>query len=217
MKGVIYYTNNILDEKIFNGCLNQLKKVTEGMEIVSVSHKPVDFGKNIVVDLPSSPESILRQIYIGLENISSDLIYLVEHDVLYHPSHFENIPRRSIHYLYNQNIWQIDEIGQAIYRKTKRTSQLIVYRETLKNYLELVFKRIERRGYRVMMGVAPMTHQIDGINFSGLRGFDSEFPNIDIRHKDNLTKAYIPTKKDLISNEVFGWGKVKDIYDLYFC
>lgn len=48
MKEIIYYTHNQLPESIFSVCQKQLLK--SGLPIVSVSLKPMKFGKNIVVD-----------------------------------------------------------------------------------------------------------------------------------------------------------------------
>jgi len=205
-KAIIYFTNNILDEKIFNVVLKQLKKASNGIDIVSVSHKPMDLGKNIVVDLPSCAESIFKQIYIGLNNTDADVVYLAEHDVLYHPCHFETIPTRKRYYLYNTNVWQVDNDGQSIYRRSRRTSQLIVHREILKDYLEQLFNVIDQRGYNPKMGVSPMTHQINEIKNQGLRQFKSDAPNIDIRHDNNFSN-YAYEDRDIISDEVPGWGK----------
>jgi len=211
-KGVIYYTNNICDEEIFNTVLERLNRICVGMELISVSHKPVNFGKNIVVDLPSCADSILRQIYIGLLESTSDIIYLVEHDVLYHPSHFERIPRTPNQFLYNQNVWQVDSTtGEALYRKSKRTSQLVMYRTGLMEYLEKVFKRIEEiGGYSQRIGVSPGTHRIKGIDPGGLKEFNSRYPNVDIRHGNNLSE-YIGREKR--EGGVPHWGRTKDRFN----
>jgi hypothetical protein len=215
--GIIYYTNNILDERIFNACLDQLKKVTEGMEVISVSHKPIDFGKNIVVKLPSGKKSIVEQINIGLQASTADIVYLVEHDVLYHPSHFKFIPKGKEDFCYNTNVWQLDfDSQQARFRNSKRTSQLVVYRESLLGYFEIFLEHIKKRGYRNCFGIAPLTHANCGVEKYHLKIFKSEYPNIDIRHKDNFSPSYEWTKEDIPAEELPGWGKIKDIYDFYF-
>jgi hypothetical protein len=209
-KGAIFYTNNILDDKIFNTVLDRLKELTVGMEVVSVSHKPVDFGRNIVVDLPSGKRSIVEQINIGLQASTADVVYLVEHDVLYHPSHFKFIPKGKEDFCYNTNVWQLDvETGKALFRKSKRTSQLVVYREALLGYFEIFLEHIKKRGYRNRFGIAPLTHANCGVEKYHLKVFKSEYPNIDIRHKDNFTN-FVRTDEVLV-DEVPGWGKTKDI------
>ena len=208
IKGLIYYTNNKCDKVIMDAVIKRLNKICAGMEIISVSHKPMNFGKNIVMDLPSEAQSIFKQIYRGLQESKADVIYLAEHDVIYHPSHFEFEARHKDHFYYNQNVWQVDaKTGQALYRRSKRTSQLVVYKNTLMEYLDKLMERIEKGGYKSGLGVSPMTHQIHGIRFHGLRGFRSEYPNIDIRHKDNFSN-FVRTNEELVDG-VPGWGKTE--------
>jgi len=211
-KSVIYYTNNICDENIFNTVLLRLKKITGGMEQISVSHKKVDFGKNIVVHLPSTKESILRQIYAGVNECTSDVVYLAEHDVLYHPSHFEFVPKNPWQFFYNTNIWQLDsKIGVALFKKSKRTSQLVVYRKALKEYFVQLFKRIDTEGYKQRWGIAPKTHRIDGISNSGLKTFSSALPNVDIRHENNISEGSLIEFLLFRQSEecIPYWGKTK--------
>ena len=60
MKSVIYYTHNICDEKIFSAVQKTILK--SGLPIVSVSLKPIDFGKNIVLDLEPGIVTMTKQI-----------------------------------------------------------------------------------------------------------------------------------------------------------
>ena len=207
-KGIIYYTNNKCDKVIMDSVIKRLKKICTDMEIISVSHKPINFGKNIVMDLPSEAQSIFKQIYRGLQESKADIVYLTEHDVLYHSSHFEFKPRFKDHFCYNQNVWQVDaETGQALWRRSKRTSQLVIYRNTLIEYFDKLFKRIAQGGYKAGLGVSPMTHRIRGIRSHGLREFRSEYPNIDIRHKNNFSN-FIRTDEKLVDSLPY-WGKTK--------
>ena len=188
--------------------INRLSRICKdkNLEIISVSQKPMNFGKNIVMDLPSETQSIFKQIYRGLQETKAEIVYLAEHDVLYHPSHFEFEPRYKAHFYYNSNIWQVDaETGQALFKRSKRTSQLVIYKDALIQYLDKLRERIEKGGYKSSLGVSPMTHQIHGIRNRGLRSFTSEYPNIDIRHKDNLSK-FVHTNEELFDS-VHGWGK----------
>ena len=139
----------------------------------------------------------------------------MEHDVLYHPSYFEFVPKGLEDFCYNTNVWQLDvETKKALFRKSKRTSQLVVYREALVDYFEIFMEHIKKRGYRNRFGIAPLTHANCGVEKYHLKVFKSQFPNIDIRHKDNFTK-FVPTDEKLF-DEIPSWGKVKDIYDFYF-
>lgn len=211
-KGIIYYTNNKCDKVIMDAVIKRLNKICTGMEIISVSHKPMNFGKNIVMDLPSEAQSIFKQIYRGLQESKADIVYLTEHDVLYHPSHFEFEASHKDHFYYNQNVWQVDaQTGQALYKRSKRTSQLVVYKNALIEYLDKLRKRIEQGGYKSSLGVSPMTHQIHGIDNHGLRVFRSKYPNIDIQHGNNFSN-FVRTTEELFDH-VPGWGKILGRFD----
>ena len=78
-KGIVYYTNNVLDEKIFLACQAQLKRCMEiwKFPIISVSQKPINFGKNYVMDLQSSVRSMFIQILKGIKECKTDIIFLI--------------------------------------------------------------------------------------------------------------------------------------------
>ena len=65
----VYYTNNKPAENIFLACQKQLNKCMEiwKFPIYSISQKPINFGINTVMDLPSELLSMYKQIYEGLE------------------------------------------------------------------------------------------------------------------------------------------------------
>jgi len=205
-RGIVYITNNVCADEILTAVQKRLQRIGRNMDIVSVSHKPIDFGRNIVVDLPSCAESIIRQLYIGAENSKADLLFITEHDVLYHDSHFEFVPNLKHHFCYNVNVWQVEyPSGKAIFRVSKRTSQLVVYRDALLPFLEEWIRLIDRDGYDDTMGVSPKTHNIRGLSSAGLKRFTSFVPNIDIRHNDNFSK-FVYTN-EITSDGVPFWGK----------
>ena len=218
-KGIIYYTNNRIEERIAIVCRKVLLKACDGIPIVSVSHLPIDFGHNIVVDLPSCSKSVFKQIIIGLENCNADVIYLCEHDVLYHSSHFDFIPKAYGKFYYNQNRWSVDSYtGDALYRTTKAMSCLVAYREVLVDYFTNLLNIISKDGYkRSVMGFSPGTHNFNGMKINSTRIFKSDYPNVDIRHDDNISGGSFnrvdfsdrEARGWILSEEVPGWGKTK--------
>jgi hypothetical protein len=221
-KGIIYYTNNRIEERITIVCRKVLLKACNGIPIASVSHFPIDFGTNIVVDLPSCSKSVFKQILIGLENCNADVIYLCEHDVLYHSSHFDYIPKYHRFY-YNQNRWSVDSYtGDALYRRTKAMSCLVSYKEILIDHFTNLLNLISKDGYkRSVMGFSPGTHRFNGMKIHGVRMFESEYPNIDIRHNNNISGGSFnrndfddrESRDWILTSEVPGWGKTKDRFD----
>ena len=210
-KSIIYYTDNSCDEKILKICQKQLLECVNENEIISVSHKPICFGSNIVMDVPRCSISIFKQIYEGLKKANGDIIFLVEHDVLYHPNHFENIEIERALFYYNQNRYQVDwNTGTALFRRTLCTSHLIADREKLINYFNSFFAIVNDIGYsKSKMGFAPATHKF--IKGFSIKKFMSECPNIDIRHNNNWTKTRWRKEEYKDKNAIQDWRFVEEI------
>jgi hypothetical protein len=192
-KGILYYTDNLLKKEIADECCKYIEQ--SGLPITSVSLKPIDFGRNIVLPLERSKLTMFKQMLVGLESMTEDIIFFCEHDVLYHKSHFDFIPEKKDVYYYNQNNWRIRGDGLAVYFEHDSASQLCAYRELLiPEYRERV-RRIELNGYSG--GYEPGTRSIKRGGFSDNKSerWVSEYPNLDIRHNTNLTESRWSTDK----------------------
>jgi len=226
-KAIIYYTDNRLDADIMSTCQKQLRKAAGDVPIVAVSLKELDFGdERIVVDAERGYVTMFRQILAGLEATDADVVFFAEHDVLYHPSHFEFMPAKTDRYYYNQNVWKVRlDDGHALYYYVNQTSGLCAYRELLLNHYRERVKRVEgvegkELGRLVRrMGFEPGTHgRKERVDDHKAEKWMSKFPNIDIRHKDTLTPSrwnkeqfrnqrYTKGWKE--AEEVPGWGRTK--------
>lgn len=189
--GVLYYTDNELEEGLANRVRNQIKACIGDFKLVSVSLKPIDFGQNIVLPLERGKLTMHKQILTGLEALDTDIVFFVEHDVLYHPSHFNFRPPTSDCYYYNMNLWRVRQAdGFAVKYDHKSLSQLCAFRSKLiQEYKERV-RKIEADGFD-KSGYEPGTRSIKRGGFSNdpSAHWISSFPNIDIRHKYNLSAS----------------------------
>jgi len=224
-KGIIYYTNNKLPEHIAITCRKYIK--ASGLPIVSVSQYPLDFGGNYVMDVPSAILSMFKQIQKALLISTADIIFHCEHDMLYHPSHFDFIPPRNDTYYFNLNVWAVDDVsGQALYYDNmKMSSGLCAYRNILLEHYTGKLKWIEEHGKfsQRLMGYEP------GRKLSRKREdypwdtWKSEHPNIDIKGTHNITRKrfsldqYQSPKRIAASwtlaDSVPFWGKTKGRFD----
>ena len=215
-KSIIYYTDNILNPVIAEKVRNQLLSI--GLPIVSVSLEPIPgFGKNIHLPLQRSIPTMFKQQLTALEESDADIIFFCEHDVLYHPSHFDFIPpKRDIAY-YNVNVWKIRyEDGLALWvNECIQVSGLCAYREDLLvHYRARVALAESVPVWDKNWGYEPGTP--GKTVFQGLINSEtwmSEFPILDIRHNKNLTKnRWSPT---LFRNKIHcqGWTE-KNVKDL---
>jgi len=192
-KGMIYYTDNQLDEKIAKPVREQLMKISKekNIPITSSTLKGMDFGvKNIhFPSLKKGYVSIFKQILAALEHSTADIIFFTEHDVLYHPSHFDFTPPDKNTFYYNQNVWLLRTTdGHALHYDVNQLSGMCGYRETLLTHFKERYERVLKEGFTRNMGFEPFTH--NRVTWKNVFKYDtwmSEFPNIDIKHGENAT------------------------------
>lgn len=225
-KGLVYYTNNLPEEKIFLACQKQLIKCMEihKFPIISVSQKPIAFGQNFVMNLTSSAPSIFKQILKGIQECKTDIIFLVEHDVLYHPTHFDFTPEKKDHFYYNRNEWRVSSAtGKAVFYEHNDVSQLCARRDLLLEHYTQVVEFIEKDGFNHRNGFSPpkgLPREKQGKNHYAT--FRSKVPNFDIRHPNAFTRTRM-NKSDfrserscrgwIESDGVPGWGKTLGRFD----
>jgi len=205
-KGVVYYTDNRCEERISSIVRMQLNRCCSDMQMISISQFPITLGENFVVDWPRSTLTMFKQILYGLEELRTDIAFLAEHDVIYHPDHFNFNPPRDDIYYFDDNIWKVDaKTGKAIYYITGKSSQLCANRDLLIDHYKKKIKLIEKIGYNNKIGYEPGNRSIKrgGVDDFKRDYFHSEHPNIDIRHATNLTPARF--KKDQFRKEPKGW------------
>jgi len=105
---ILFYTSNYINESFAKEIRDQLIRASEGIPIISISQKPMDFGENICVgDISRSHLNIYRQILIGAKAATTEYVALAEDDVLYSPSHFTSFRPDGDTFAYNLNKWSI--------------------------------------------------------------------------------------------------------------
>jgi len=212
-KGILYYTDNELDKKIADKCRKQLMKVeSDTLPIVSVSLKPIEFGENISFPWKRGYLTCAKQIVAGLELLETDVVFFCEHDVLYHPSHFDFTPTSPDNYYYNMNSWMLRaDDGHCLYYDHRSLSGMCCYRKTALHHFKERVKKIEalekeaegtgkvkstKSGLEIplregihRLGFEPGTHnRPERIDNLGCKDYRSEWPNVDIKHGHNLTR-----------------------------
>lgn len=189
---IIYYTTNELDETITEMVRKRILEV--GLPIVSCSLKPINFGKNIVLDLKPGPITMVRQILAALEASESEYVFFCEHDVLYHRSHFEFTPPDKNIFYYNTNVWRWDyESAKVItYDHLRSLSGLCVFKDKALAHYRKRLATILENGFDKLPGSNPSWARKMGYEPGKKTGeqiceWKSKLPNIDIRHRKTLT------------------------------
>lgn len=208
-KGIVYYTENKCREPIFSAVQEQLKRVTNGLQIVSVSLKPINFGDNIVLGLQRGYVTMFQQILAGLSHLDTDWAYLCEHDALYSKEHFDFTPPRDDTYYYDENIWRVSaRTGQALFHYHRSVSMMAACRRTLIDHYRERLARIEKEGFSYRNGFEPGTKRVSHGGYDNFHAasYFSARPCIDIRdHGSNLTRTN--WKKEQYRNPKYtaGW------------
>lgn len=222
-KGIVYYTDNELDETIMRACQENLKRASGGHRILSVSLKPMSFGDNITLPLKRGPLTMFKQILKGLEALDTDIVFFCEHDILYHPSHFDFIPPRQDLYYYNTNVWKVDvKDGKAMRTDDcRQLSGLCADRKLLVEHYKKRIALVEAHGFNRKMGFEAGTHnRKERVDDFKSEPWESVYPNIDLRHTKNMTqtrwspeefrdKRYTEGWKE--TSYIEGWGETKNI------
>lgn len=202
-KGIIYYTDNRLAEPIFSHVQKQI--LNSGLPIVSVSLKPLDFGKNIVLKLSPSYLTMIKQITIGLEESLVDYVFFCEHDCLYPLSHFDFTPQRGDIFYYNANVWRWkypDNLA-ITYDRLISLSCLCVNRKFALDHYKRRLAKIKEMGWEKdssrepqwarLWGYEPGTKKIKRGGFSDddFEIWRSREPIIDIRHGKTFSQSKV--------------------------
>ncbi|KKU88100.1 hypothetical protein A3A64_00790 [Candidatus Gottesmanbacteria bacterium RIFCSPLOWO2_01_FULL_48_11] len=197
-KGIIYYTDNRLGEPIFSAVQQQLLK--SGLPIVSVSLAPITFGRNIVRVGEPGYISMVDQIVTALEASGADYVFFCEHDVLYHPSHFDFTPAKDDVYYYNMNNWRWAYPGNKIIRYDGLTSlsQLCVRTTLALQHFKTRQERMYAIGLEKFRTKDPHHARVWGYEPGRKTGGNGEWyspsPNIDIRHATTFTLRKVGLK-----------------------
>ena len=208
-KGILFFTDNQLQLKIAHKVQKQLRKIP--LTITSVSLKPMPhFGNNIHIPMKRGYEAYFTQIYEGLKAMTCEVVFMCEHDVLYHPSHFDFSPPLKDKFYYNHNWWRYHYPDGFICRwEANQVSGLCAYRTTLLDWYKA---RLDE----VKAGKRDRSFE-PGKSGNQTEVWKSLYPNVDIRHEGTLTKSKrsledfrdkSSAKGFQIADEIPYWGKV---------
>jgi len=105
-KTIIYYTSNTEKESFENKVRENILKLSKGLPIISVSQKPMDFGKNICVgELEQNYDNAFYQALVGCEEAKTEYVAMCEDDCLYPEGYFDFEPTDpNVIYTYD-NVW----------------------------------------------------------------------------------------------------------------
>jgi len=140
---VLHYTANVLDKtnpRFAQAVRDQILIAAGDYPIITVSHEPLDFGRNLIVENPVRGHlQIYRNILLGARAAETDFVGLIEDDAFVPPSHFRT-HRPPLHkFAYDFNKWGINTWSKPPvfgYRSRAVINSLIAPRQLLVDALE---------------------------------------------------------------------------------
>ncbi|MBI2009515.1 hypothetical protein HYS84_03900 [Candidatus Saccharibacteria bacterium] len=223
----IYYTANIISDYFAQNVREQLLKAIGDLPLISVSKKPLDFGRgstNICVgDTPRSQVNIYRQALIGAKAAKTKYIAMAEDDVLYSPAHFKYRSPPGV-FFYNVGAWGMFTWSEPLFtcklNGRRNLSGLICERD-------LFIEAMEER-----FSLWPDDNKIDKSIFGEPGKYDKQLgttshptevfyanpPNIVFSHQTALSFEGLGTRKragQIRATEIPYWGTAEKILKLY--
>jgi len=201
---VIYYTSNREEPQFEKRVRETLLEAVGDLPIISVSQKPIDFGKTICVgDIGASAENILVQLREGVLAAKTKYTVQTEDDCLYHKSYFDFKPERSDTIYQPDSFYVLWPEKPARYYK-KRRGDLSGFVNT-KHLLNVIDK--------IML--KPFDHLENVVRKHTRREqFHNEIPIVSFKTRNGLHYGSVIRKKQG-ARELPYWGKTRALIKRY--
>lgn len=221
---IIYITANRISEKFANSVITQLLLAVRDTPIISVSHKPIKLGQNIVVNAMPHHLQIYANAYLGAKEAKTKYIAIAEDDTLYSPEHFKYRPSTG-KFAYNISCWGVFTWSKpAIYSHKllgRRNHNMLICERDL--YVEAMRERFNKYPYwdnvRLGLWAEPGKYENQlGVTVRETETFFTNPPNVMFSHPKGLSHAGLGERKrlgELRAYDIPYWNHAKDIIKLY--
>jgi hypothetical protein len=214
----LYYTGHLPPEKFLLSIRNKLRESAGEIPIVSVSHYPIDLGKNHVVgEKPKTVWTAYQQIIIGLRLVETKWVVLCEDDTIYPPEHLRFVPLKDNLFWYNTNRWVCDPT-EFWFANRANMSQLICARDLLLEFMEKRFDIIKGPEDPLMSfcsepGRYKGKHDRHlGLATKCVRKYLTDIPLIGFNNRESLGGRRKISSNAVIKKELPYWGVAKELW-----
>lgn len=204
---VIYYSSN-REDPIFEGrIVENLLLVSGDLPIISVTQKPMDLGKNIVVgDVGASGFNCFRQILLACKEAKTKFVVSAEADCLYPPDYFQFIPPKDNVCYRNSNLYVMGDHRDFFWRKPEgATHSQIVGREFYAETLEKLFEKAPQWSVEEM-NFPKERHKKEDV-FNQIEYWQTPNPVIQIKTHRSLRYYTHSERKNIYTLPYWGSGK----------
>lgn len=206
---IIYYSSNQENEGFERRTREHLKQIANNLQIISVTQKPVDLGKNIVVgDVGASGFNMFRQVQIALREVKTKFVLSAEVDCLYPPDYFTYSPPREDKCYRNSNLYVMAHKRSFFWEKPEgATHAQIIGRDFYLDRLDKLFKNapewsIEEKNFPRERGLG-----IDIFKEDDIRFYRTKYPVIQIKTSDSMRHHTRSERVDTYELPYWGSGK----------
>ena len=221
---VFYYTSNKIREPFGERVREILLKAIGNLPLVSVSQKPMSFGRNICIgEIGKSFLNIYRQILAGAKEVQTEYVAFAEDDVLYPTEHFTVFrpPQGSI--AYDVSKWSIYTWSRPpmySFKNRVRTNTSCLAPT------KLIVEALEERFAKFPDAKEPPKYWAEIGKFDRYLGvkewpvveYTCDVPHVVFSHEDAVGFEYIGKRKRpgfLKAYDIPYWGKAEDIMKLW--
>ncbi len=214
-----------MDETLWSLCREYLKWSANGVPIICVSQKPIDFGLNVCVgDIGRSMESIWMQMLAGAKVATTKYVAMAEQDNIYPLGYFDYRPSSNDTFYYNFNYVLLhhgeDRDVFAVNNEIRcASSQLVCNRELFIDAITWVLSELDN-GQRIKncngLIIEPgawrnLFYSNVDQKFTKYDFYWGKWPSIDIRLSNGFTKQKREYK--MLSDKSIYWGSIDDVFN----
>ena len=218
---LLYYTSNRISDFFGNNIRNHLLSLfPEKVPIISVSHKPMDFGENICVDgFEVSIYNIYKQILIGAKAAKTKYVACCEDDALYTREHFEFRPGNNA-FAYNLSRWHINR-DFYFYRPRAGMHTCIAPTDLMIPTLETRFEKypnlLDRMECgRIRFAEPGRSEETLELPLVRLKRFETKPPVLVFNHRPSIggvRRVYFEgSRRDILADTLDYWGPAADLW-----
>ena len=210
---IIYYTSNKENPKLEEKVKENILQNCGDLPIISVSHKPIEFGKNICVgDVGASGFNMFRQVQIACREATTKFVISAEADCLYPSDYFQFIPERDDVCYRNSNLYVMAHKRPILWKKEGgATHAQVVGREFYLEKLRQLFAGAPEWSIEEKNFPKERWHYQDV--FSRIKYYETKNPVLQFKTSDSM--RYHTTSDRIDRSEIPYWGKALDLRKKY--
>jgi len=195
----LYVTSNQEAPEFEQRIKDNILKNCGDITIISVSQKPINFGKNICVgdDIGVSGYNMFRQVKIGLEEVKTKFVLSLEADTLYPPSYFKFIPSRDDKCYRNSNLYVMAHKRPIFWKKVEgATHSQHIACDFYLSRLEKLFKGLPKWNSSEKNFPKERYRKEDVFNLNEIEHYKTKDPVVQIKTSSSMRHYTVSDRKD---------------------